>query len=58
MQERQEVWVRSLGQEDPPEEEMATHFSCPEKFYGQRSLAGYIVPEVAKSWTRVKQKLN
>ena len=23
----QETWVRSLGQEDPPEEEMATHSS-------------------------------
>ena len=28
------VGVRSLGQEDPPEEEMATHG----KFHGQRSL--------------------
>ena len=27
MQETQEMWVRSLGQENPPEEEMATHFS-------------------------------
>ena len=27
MQELQETWVQSLGQEDPPEEEMATHFS-------------------------------
>ena len=25
MQEMQETWVRSLGQEDPLEEEMATH---------------------------------
>ena len=23
----QEIWVRSLGQEDPPEKEMATHSS-------------------------------
>ena len=23
----QEMWVRSLGQEDPPEKEMATHSS-------------------------------
>ena len=23
----QDTWVRSLGQEDPPEKEMATHFS-------------------------------
>ena len=27
MQETQEVWVQSLGQEDPLEEEMATHSS-------------------------------
>ena len=27
MQEVQETWVRSLGQEDPLEEEMATHSS-------------------------------
>ena len=25
MQETQELWVRSLGQEDPPAEEVATH---------------------------------
>ena len=25
MQETQETWVRSLGQEDPLEEKMATH---------------------------------
>ena len=25
MQETQETWIRSLGQEDPLEEEMATH---------------------------------
>ena len=27
MQERQETWVRSLGQEDPLEKEVATHSS-------------------------------
>ena len=27
MQEPQEMWVRSLGQEDPLEEGMATHIS-------------------------------
>ena len=27
MQETQETWVQSLGQEDPLEKEMATHFS-------------------------------
>ena len=33
--------VQSLGLEDHLEEEMATHFSIPEKFHGQRSLVGY-----------------
>ena len=27
MQDMQEMWVRSLGQDDPLEEEMATHSS-------------------------------
>ena len=27
MQETQEMWVQSLGQEDPLEKEMATHLS-------------------------------
>ena len=27
MQEAQEMWVQSLGREDPVEEEMATHSS-------------------------------
>ena len=37
----QETWVRSLGQEDPLEEEMATHSSILAwKIHGQRSLAG------------------
>ena len=38
----QETWVRSLGQEDPLEQEMATHSRIlAGKFHGQRSLAGY-----------------
>ena len=37
-----ETWVWSLGQEDPLEEDMATHSSIlPEKLHGQRSLVGY-----------------
>ena len=36
-----ETWVRSLGQEDPLEENMATHSSIlPGKSHGQRNLAG------------------
>ena len=37
-----ETWVRSLGQEDSLEKEMATHSSTLAwKFPGQRSLVGY-----------------
>ena len=43
MQETQETWVQSLGQEDPLEKEMATHSSIlPVKSPGQRSLVNYI----------------
>ena len=42
MQETQEMWVLSLGQEDSLEEEMATHSSTlPGESHGQRSLEGY-----------------
>ena len=38
----QEIQDQSLSQEDPLEEEMATHSrTLPEKSHGQRSLAGY-----------------
>ena len=44
--------VRSLGQEDPLQEELEpTPASLPRKFHGQRSLASYIVHRIAKSWT-------
>ena len=36
----QETQARPLGQADPLEKEMATHF-LPGKSHGQRSLAGY-----------------
>ena len=37
------MWVRSLGWEDPLEEEMASHSSSllPGESHGQRSLVGY-----------------
>ena len=35
----QEIWVRSLGQEDPPEKEMATQTSI--LTHGLSSLIGY-----------------
>ena len=38
----QEIWVWSLGQEDPLEKGMTTHSNIlPGGFHGQRSLAGY-----------------
>ena len=42
LQESQETQVQSLDQEDPLEEEMATHSSIlPGESHGQRSLVGY-----------------
>ena len=39
----QETWVRSLGQEEPLEKEMAIQYPVllPGKFHGWRSLVGY-----------------
>ena len=37
----QEMWVWSLGQEDPLEKIMATPIFLPGKSHEQRSLAGY-----------------
>ena len=41
MQETQETQVQSLGQKDPMEEGMATHFNVLTESHGQRSLVGY-----------------
>ena len=42
MQELQEMWVQSLGWEDPLEERMApTLVFLPGESHGQRSLVGY-----------------
>ena len=42
MQEMQEAWVQSLGQEDSLEEGTATHSSILAwESHGQRSLVGY-----------------
>ena len=41
MQQPYDMRVRSLGQEDPLGEGMATHSSIPGEFHGQRSLVGY-----------------
>ena len=44
MQEMEEMWVWSLGQEDSPGVGNGNwpQYSCLEKFHGQRSLLGYI----------------
>ena len=50
MQETQEMWIWSLGREDPVEEEMEpTAVFLPGESHGQRSLED-TVHEVAKSW--------
>ena len=42
MQVTQEMWVRSLGQEDPLKAEMQPiPVFMPEEYHGQRSLVGY-----------------
>ena len=42
MQETQEMWVPSLGQEDPLEESMQTSLVfLPGESHGQRSVAAY-----------------
>ena len=37
----QEIWVQSLGQEDPLEKWQPTPVFLPGKSHGQRSLVGY-----------------
>ena len=50
------MWVRSLGQEDPLEEGMATHPSIlPGESCGQRSLAGFS-PWAPKSRTQLNTR--
>ena len=51
----QETWARSLGQEDPLEEEMSTHFSIPaweiprtEEPGGPQSMRSW------ESWTQLR----
>ena len=52
---KRETWVRALGWEDTLEKEMAIHsLFLPGESHGQRSLVGYIVHKVAKSWTPQK----
>ena len=55
MQETQETWVRSLGQEDPLEKEIATHSSVlawriplPEEPGGLQSM---VLQRIGRDWT-------
>ena len=54
MQETQEMWIQSLGQEDPLEEEVVTHFSILAWENPMDSRAWQAtVQRFAKSWTRL-----
>ena len=47
----QEMWIQSLGWEDPLEKGMTAHFSIlPWSMHGQRNLVG-TVHGVTKYWT-------
>ena len=47
------MWVQSLGQEDPLEEEMATHFSIPAWEIPWTEEPGRLQFMVSQSWTRL-----
>ena len=49
----QETWFQSVGQEDPPEKEMATPVFLPGKSHGQRSPTDYSL----WGWKKIKQNL-
>ena len=54
----QETWVRSLGQEDPLENEMTTHSSTPAWEISQTGEPGGLQSLGSQSWTRLtKHKL-
>ena len=53
MQETQETWVKSLGGEDPLEEEMATHSSILAWKIPYTKTGRATVHVVAKSWTQL-----
>ena len=55
MQETQEMWIQSLGREDPLEEEMATHSSILVwKITMYRGAWWATVHGVTESWTRLR----
>ena len=57
----QETWVQSLGQEDPLEKEMTTHYSIlPGESHRQQSLGGYCPrdPEELDTTEQLTSNLN
>ena len=57
MQETQEMWVPSLGQEDPLEESMATHSSILAwRVPMDRGAWRATVHRVTQSWTGLKRR--
>ena len=56
---KQEMWVQSLGQEDPLErKQQSTPVFLSGKSHGQRYLEGYSSWGRKKSWTGLTQQLN
>ena len=54
MREIQEMWVQSLGGEEPLKEEMATHSSVLENSMHRRAWRGFLsAHEVTKSQTQL-----
>ena len=53
MQEMQAMWVQSLGQEDPLEEEMATHSSILAWEIPWTEEPGGLQSMGSKGWTRL-----
>ena len=59
MQETQEMWIRSLGWEDPPKEEMATPSSILAwRISMDRGAWWAIVHRVAKSQTQLSKHMH
>ena len=57
MQEMQEMWVLSLGGEDPPEEEMTTHSSILAwRIPWTEKPKQATIHRVVESWTQLKQR--
>ena len=59
MQDIHEMRVQSLGQEDPPEEEMATHSNILYwEIYGQRWIWQATAPGITNTQTQLSTHMN